>query len=292
MELMQLKYFQKVAKLEHMTRAAQELHIAQPALSKNISMLEKELGVSLFDRRGKYIYLNQYGKAFLKRVDQALALLENGKQELNNLAGMKSGTIRLAVLAASNLLPNILSAFRSENPYISFDLVQHLKGALTKSDFELCISSSLIHIDGIHRVPLVREEIFLAVPVDHSLADRESIHLSEVADEDFICLKPGQSLREITDNFCHSVGFSPRIIFESDDPSTVRGLIRAGQGISFIPEITWGGAEGAAMKLLHISEPVCERTIWLYYVDDLFLSQSAKEFRQFIIDFFAKLADC
>lgn len=289
MELLQLKYFQTVARLEHMTRAAEELRIPQPALSKTISLLEKELGVLLFDRRGKYIHLNQYGKTFLTRVDQALGALEDGKQELNDLAGKTFGEVKLAVLAASNLLPDLLASFRKEHPHINFNLIQHFSNSAARPDFDLCISSPPVNLEGNNNIPLISEEIFLAVPAEHPLAKRGSIKLNEVAGDDFISLKRGKVLREITDTFCKYAGFTPHVVFESDDPATVRGLIKAGQGIAFIPAITWGGSTGSSMVLLHIEEPICKRTLSLTYTEERYLPQAARLFRQFAIDYFAKL---
>lgn len=290
MELLQLKYFQTVAHLEHMTRAAEELRIPQPALSKTISLLEKELGVSLFDRRGKYIYLNQYGKVFLRRVDQALAALEDGKQELNDLSIETFGEIKLAVLAASNILPDLLSSFRRQYPHISFNLIQHFPNSKTHHDYDLCISSSGLKLEDNNSIPLITEEIFLAVPIEHHLAGRSSVKLSEVAKDDFISLRRGKVLREITDSFCKYAGFTPNVIFESDDPATVRGLIRAGQGIAFLPAISWGGSAGSSMVLLHIEEPKCMRTISLTYSEERYLPHAACLFRDFTINFFSKLA--
>ncbi|KZL90252.1 LysR family transcriptional regulator [Clostridium magnum] len=290
MELLQLKYFQTVARLEHMTRAAEELRIPQPALSKTISLLEKELGVLLFDRRGKYIHLNDYGRTFLTRVDQALGALEDGKQELNDLAGKTFGEVKLAVLAASNLLPELLASFRKEHPHINFNLIQHFPSPAARPDFDLCISSPLMKLEGTNNIPLISEEIFLAVPTEHPLAKRGSVKLNEVAGSDFISLKQGKVLREITDTFCKYAGFTPHVVFESDDPATVRGLIRAGQGIAFIPAITWGGSTGSSMVLLHIEEPICKRTISLTCKEERYLPQAARLFRQFSIDYFAKLA--
>jgi len=205
------------------------------------------------------------------------------------LAGNKFGVIKLAVLAASNILPELLSSFRREYPHISFNLIQHFSNSITKPDFDLCISSSNTILDGTNSIPLITEEIFLAVPVEHPLANRSSIRLSEVANDDFISLKPGQSLREITDIFCRYAGFTPKVIFESDDPATVRGLIRAGQGISFIPAISWGGTTGSSISLLHIEEPKCERTLSISYTVERYLPQAARLFRQYTIDYFAKL---
>lgn len=290
MELLQLKYFQKIARLEHMTKAAQELSIAQPALSKSLQLLEKELEVKLFDRIGKNIKLNQYGKAFLKKVDTALAILDDGKRELSSMGKTNHEHIYLAFLAASPLLPELLSSFGEKYPNTDFHLLQHLT-KYSSYDFDLCISSLPLNIDNVINIPVMTESIFLAVPNNHPLAHRESIKLSEVSNESFIHLKPGNALREITDNFCKISGFIPHIIFESDDPATVRGLIKAGQGVGFIPAISWGGTTGPAVTLLKIEEPICERTIVLSWGVNRYQSQAVKMFQQFTIDYFKNLSN-
>ena len=289
MELLQLKYFQTVARLEHMTLAAEELHIPQPALSKTISLLEKELGVLLFDRRGKYIYLNEFGKTYLKRVDQALSALEIGKHELDDLTGKEFGDIKLLILSASPLIPGLLASFSRLHPHINFNLIQHFSTSVSITDFDLCISSSPLKIPHTTSVPLITEEIFLGVPTGHRLSDRKRIRLSEVADDNFISLKKGKDLRDITDIFCKYSGFNPNIVFESDDPATVRGLINAGQGIAFIPSVSWGAYIGNSLSLLHIEEPVCERTISLTFKTEDYLSQASCLFRQFTLDYFAEI---
>lgn len=289
MELLQLKYFQTVARLDHMTRASEELHIPQPALSKTISLLEKELGVKLFDRRGKYIYLNEFGRTFLKWVELALSSLENGKHELEDLAGKEFGEIKLVILSASPLIPDILATFCKLHPHVNFNLIQHFTNSVTTTDFDFCISSSPLKLKNTTTIPLITEEIFLAVPKNHPLGDRDSIDLSEVENADFISLRRGKDLRNITDIFCKYSGFSPNIIFESDDPAMVRGLIKAGQGIAFIPSISWGNYTGEAMNLLHIREPKCERIISLTYKSEHYLSHTACQFKQFTIDYFSKL---
>ena len=98
MDLLQLHYFRTVARLQHMTMAAEVLNVAQPALSKTIARLERELGVPLFDRQGRRIRLNRYGEAFLDKVDRALNLLEQAKQEVADMAGAEKGTIHLATV--------------------------------------------------------------------------------------------------------------------------------------------------------------------------------------------------
>lgn len=240
LELLQLKYFQVVARLEHISKAAEELYVSQPALSKTISQLEKELGIRLFDRNGKYIKLNRYGKAFCAKVERALKTLEDAKHELKDMSNDPCEEIRLVVLASSHLLPELLSRFREQYPQVRFRLMQHLTNSYSQPDFDLCISAFPLTTRQVEHTPLLRESILLAVPLDHHLAKQSRVKLNELKNEKFIVLKKGKELRKITDLICKEQNFVPQITFESDDPATVRGLIRAKQGIGFIPEVTWG----------------------------------------------------
>ncbi len=285
MELLQLKYFQKVAHLEHMTKAAKELSIAQPSLSKTIHLLEDELGVPLFDREGKYIKLNHNGEVFLKKVEIALSALEDGMRELKSINKSSQEQINLAFLAASPMLPGLLSAFCEKHFNVTFNLIQHLSRH-SSLNFDLCISILPLNLEGVCSTPIISEVFYIAVPLRHSLASRKSIKLQEVANENFINLKKGSPFREITDSFCKLAGFSPRVAFESDDPSTVRGLIKAGQGVGFIPSVSWGKTTGSSVKLLEIEEPVCRRTIGISLFENRYHSEMVLRFREFVIDYF------
>lgn len=113
MDLLQLKYFQVVACTENMTNAAKQLHVTQSALSKSIALLEMDLGVKLFDRKGKSIKLNYCGNIFLKRVDSILNLLDTSTKEIKDLACSEFDQIKLIVLTASGLILDVLSEFKN-----------------------------------------------------------------------------------------------------------------------------------------------------------------------------------
>ena len=115
MELQQLRYFLTVARLEHMTRAAEELHITQPSLSITISRLEESLGVPLFDRYRRQIKLNEFGKAFLRRVERIFDELEEGKRELLDLAGLEHGTVSVAS-TSMGILKDLIDSFLTQYP--------------------------------------------------------------------------------------------------------------------------------------------------------------------------------
>jgi DNA-binding transcriptional LysR family regulator len=295
MDLLQLKYFQVVAQLEHMTHAAEKLYIAQPSLSQSIAKLEEELGVPLFDRQGRRIHLNQFGRTFLKRVERAFLELDEGKREIADLAGLEQGSIALAV-ASTQPLPDLLSGFLAHYPRVRFRLFQqHSLAAvvqqLERGEIDLCISSPPIEQPGITWVPLMTEEIFLLVPAGHPLARRGSIRLIEAANEPFISLKPGHGMRDLMDEICKHAGFVPNVAFEGDETATVRGLVTAGLGVTFSTALTSKGFVEQPVVPLHIEEPICQRVIGLAWLEERYLSVAARHFQQFVIEYFSRLEE-
>jgi DNA-binding transcriptional LysR family regulator len=275
-----------------MTRAAEQLAIAQPSLSQAIARLEEDLGVPLFDRQGRRIQLNQFGRAFLKRVERIFTELDEGRKEVSDLAGLEQGAISLAV-ASTQLLPDLLSAFLARHPHARFRLFQQhalstVIQQLERGEIDLCISSPPIEQPGIAWLPLMTEEIFLLVPAGHPLAERTSIHLSEAANEPFISLKPGHGLRDLTDDFCRRAGFTPNIAFEGDESATVRGLVIAGLGVTFAAALALKITEHAVVAV-RIAEPVCQRTVGLAWVEERYLSIAARSFQRFVIEYFSRL---
>ncbi|HHW45584.1 MAG TPA: LysR family transcriptional regulator [Clostridiales bacterium] len=288
MELLQLKYFCVAARYQNFTKAAEYFSIPQSSISKTIANLERELGCKLFDRAGRHVYLNETGKVFLEKAEVALRNLEDGVVRIQELSSNAKKNIRLAVWEGSKLLPDILTAFGKVDRTVSFSLVQHSNENMLQ-DFDLCISALPLNDNGLDFTPLITEEILLALPVDHPLAGRDSIELPLLKDESFIGLTSGKSLRRITDAYCNMHGFLPKIIFESDDPATVRGLIENGLGVAFIPEKTWKSAHTGKIKYLRIKGGGCRRTIAISWHKGRHLPESARKFKQFVIDWYGRL---
>ncbi len=289
MDILQLRYFQTVAKFQHMTRAADELHIAQPSLSKTISKLEQELEVPLFDREGRNIKLNSFGKAFLKRVDRIFLEINEGKKELSDMAGLEQGKINLASISLTSF-PNMLEGFLQKYPDVTFRQVlaytDEMKRKLEEGSIDLCISSVFIEGTNVVNIPLLTEEIFLAVSHNHRLANRESIDLIEVADEHFISMKKGYGFRDITDEYCRKAGFTPSVIFESDGINSLLSLVKSGFGVTFLASPDKRTYFFQVPKLLKIKNPTPTRTIYLSYVDGRYLSMAAREFCRYTIHYF------
>lgn len=289
MDFHSLLYFKKAAELQHVTRAAEALHVVQPSLSRTIACLERELGVSLFDRTGKNIVLNQYGRIVLRHTDRILQELDDIRAELDDAQDQNQRSVSISLYAASKLLPQVVMDFKKEYPSIRLHIVQDDLGHMQRSACDLSLFSSIQPCWAENETTLIEEEILLALPETNPLAQRDSVNLREVAGEEFICLQRGKSLRTITDTYCKMAGFEPTVILESDSPETVRELIRAGIGISFIPCVTWSGMQTGSIALVPISFPRCRRYINLSWRDG-YLSPAAILFRDFLKNYFNSLA--
>jgi len=283
MELLQLKYFVTVARLEHMTKAAQELRIAQPALSKTISRLEEDLGTPLFERQGRQIRLNAYGKAFLARARTALQLLEEGRREVADLAGLERGRIHLA-LSNMEQLREPLRLFLEKHPEINFHIVQSsmedMEQTIELSEVDFFLTSMPIKHPDIDHLPLLDEEVFLAVPPAHRLASRASVHLSEAAQEPFVGYKEGHPYQKMNNAFCSQAGFIPNVVCEVEDPGTIAELVRSGFGVALIGECKSG--EELKLVKLRIEQPETRRTFRIAWLRSRYLSQAALSFRDFL----------
>lgn len=291
MDLLQLRYFQVVARLEHMTRASEELHISQPSLSKMISRLEKHLGVPLFDRHGKQIRLNRFGQSFLKRVERVFAELEEGQHELADLTGLERGQVFLAA-ATGRLLPELLSAFLKRYPHVNVKLLQgttqECQNLLERGEVDLAITHPLINESRVKSVPLLTENMFLAVPPNHHLADKGIIHLRDAAEETFISLTKTYELTQTTTNMCHQAGFTPNIAFECNDAEVIMRMVHNGLGVALIPEHWWKYPSGGIDTPIYLplADQYSIRMVGLSWMESRYLSMAARELRDFTIHYF------
>ena len=291
MELLQLHYFRTVARLEHMTKAAEKLRIAQPALSQTIARLEAELGVPLFDRKGRNIKLNQYGKAFLKKAEGALMLLEEGKVEVADLAEIEQRRVYLST-TTHKCFSDMIGSFISQHP----DVKLHINQASTddkikqlkNGDIDICITFPPLQEEGIAGTSFLTEKIKIAVPLTHRFAHRSSIDLLELEEEAFICIKEGNPFREMTDAFCKKAGFIPNIVCEVDELSAITHFLRTGIGVAFLPETPFYDKE-LPFHLIPVADPDCQRTYQIAWLEKRYLSVAARKFRDYTIEYFQNL---
>ena len=287
MELLQLTYFLSVAKHEHITIAAKQLNVSQPSISQSITRLENELGVSLFDRKGRNIYLNECGKVFMSRVESALKTLKDAKDEIISINNIEQTVLHIRFWNSCTMIPELLSDFSDTYPYIKFKTV----GRNCEYDLDFSFSS-YAELPSPSEI-LLQEEICVAAPLSHPLSRRDSVDLSELKDEEFICVSSKLPFRQLTDGFCKLAGFEPNIILENEDYRTLEKLLSIGAGISFWPTRTWTvRKQNAKYKLLHVSSPICNRTIYVSWPPNRELSNSAHILKDYAKKYFSdKKAD-
>lgn len=285
-----LRYFVAAARHQHLGRAAEELELSQPALSRRISRLEEELGVRLFDRAGRGIRLNAEGQILLRRVDRAFAEIEDARRELQERAQGAKNSIAIGFLVTFGvrLIPDLIRQFRQHNPEVTFRLFEGpttvLGTLLHDGEVDLCITSPRFANARLEWCRLFDEELFALVPPHHKLAGREEIDLVELADEPFVALRAGHGLRQTMEEICREAGFEPLIAFEGQEVATLRGLVGAGLGVTLAPEREVKAPTQAVS--LRVRNPRCFRPVGLVWRKGRYLSGSVVSFREYVIRLF------
>jgi DNA-binding transcriptional LysR family regulator len=289
-ELLQLAYFRMVAQLEHMTRAAEELNVTQPSLSRAIARLEREVGVPLFDRQGRGLRLTQYGTAFLGHIDRVFQELDDATAELRDMGGLERGSVSLAA-GALHWLPGVLEPFLAAYPEARFRLARRSLPELVR-----LVEDGEVDYGFLPNVPLSARTtwchlrtapIALMVPSSHRLAGQTRVALEELAGEEMIMGKPGDILREVMDGYFRQVGIRPRVTSEVDEPAAVEDFVAAGLGVAFIPLLLKPTPPHNLTARLAITDPSCELTLGLAWNTDRYLSLAARAFRDHVISHFA-----
>ncbi|GBG12252.1 LysR family transcriptional regulator [Paenibacillus sp. MY03] len=293
MELRQLYYFVKVAKKEHVTQAAEELHVAQSAVSRQIHQLEEELGVKLFVQKGRNLQLTPVGQLFLKRAEAILADLERAVIEIQEFMDPEKGEVRLGFphSLGISLIPQVVASFRKQHPNVKFRFKQGMFPSLirdlVKGEIDLAfISPFPREHEQVCGEVLLTEELYAILPPGHELSNRHSIELIELKDETFVLFSEGYSLRPIVYEACQEAGFEPKIGFEGEETDTIRGLVAAGMGVSLLPEMALFYSGTLQPVKVRISAPSVTRTIGLIHRKNEKLPLVAKVFHSFLLRYF------
>ena len=206
MELTQLRYFLKVAELQHITRASEELHIAQPALTQTIHRLEKELEVPLFGIKGRNIVLTEYGRYFYEKLKPLLTGILDLPEQLQTMAKIENSTIHLNVLATSSLVTRAIIEYKKIDDEVHYQVSQNETDDLC----DICVTTKLFYNQSLQNhdeIFVCNEEIFLIVPNNARFQNINEISLEEVKNEDFISLSGAKHFRAICDKFCKKEQF-------------------------------------------------------------------------------------
>ncbi|WP_067435508.1 LysR family transcriptional regulator [Nocardioides jensenii] len=283
MELETIRAFLAVADGSTVTETAEQLHRTQPAVSRALARLEREVGTPLLQRVGRGLTLTPAGRELAGHARDTLDAYERGVRSVQDITAPEGGFVPLAFLHTLGtwLVPELIRAFRAERPSVRFDLRQHgdagLIDDLLNGVVDLAVTGDRPQLKQIESRRLFLEPLRLVVPPDHRLASRRTARLGDVAREQFIVLKPGFSLRSVTEDLCDRVGFTPQIGFEGEEVETLRGLVSAGLGVALLPEPRSGATPIAPS--LRITDVRASREIGLAWIRDRHLPPASAQFR-------------
>ena len=245
MDLRSLRYFVTVAEEGHITRAAERLDMQQPPLSRQIRLMERELGVQLFRRTPRGVEMTIAGSALLKEARVVLAQFGQAMETTRRAARGEQGKlcIGIAPTAPFNaLVPDSIRSFSEANPMVSLVLQEGLSNEIiaqfNSAQMDVAfVRASQIHADGVTVAPLQHEALVAALSSRHHAArTRKPASLKEFASDQFIMIGPaGTGLYDETVAACRRAGFSPRLGQPAPRITSALGLVAAGLGISLIP---------------------------------------------------------
>jgi DNA-binding transcriptional LysR family regulator len=245
MELRYLKYFVTVAERQNFTRAAEELHVAQPAISQQIKSLEDELGVSLLHRTKRSVTLTAAGTAFLSEAKQILAHAELSKQVARRAARGETGSLAIGCVGASvsGFLPELIRSYRKRFPLVRVHLFELMPEqqlhAFARQKIDVGFSRPLAGTDANNfaQERIYRDRLMLAVPETHALAKAKQVRLEKFAGEDFVMLKRSEA-PELVDQMtqlCAKAGFTPQVAIEPPMIQCVLMAVAASIGVALMP---------------------------------------------------------
>ncbi|PLX80381.1 MAG: LysR family transcriptional regulator [Desulfuromonas sp.] len=287
MDLRQIRVFVEVARQGNFTRAAERLHVAQPAVSISIRKLEDELGLTLLNRQEKQVTLTTEGETLLRHAERILEDCNAATAEMTELRGLESGEVRIGIppMMSSYFFPRIIRQFRDRYPNLSLSVngegAANIQRLISKGEIDMGVIAG-------HRVPpeleyqhFLREEIVACVPHDHPLAGRQQIGMTEFLREPQIVFRKGYYMRELMDTLMGEEDGHPRIVFETNLFSLVRSLIKERLGIStFLRMVVSDDPELAAVSF---SPPVYLDLV-IAWKANRYLSRANRAFIDFLVE--------
>ena len=248
MELYTMRYVLAVAEHENFSLAAQDCHVGQPALSQQVSRLEKELGVALFTRSSRGTVLTEAGREFVHMAQEIVQRADALQAKMSLYAGMRRGTLNIGIITSLQCIDfgGLLSAFCGSYPEVSVNIVQDGTYRLFEKLLERKIDAAFLNRPilgipaGLEFIKLGEDAYSLAVPTLHPLAGREHVSLRELKDERFIFHQTGQVASELCLAACRAAGVEPRIVCRSANPTTGLYMVRGGLGVALLPSEEFG----------------------------------------------------
>lgn len=294
MSFKKLKYIITIAECRSISKAACELFISQPSLSSILSNMEKDLGVSLFDRSTNPISLTYAGEKYVETAKKILSLESNLKKELIDISTMKKGNITMGIpsVRGTHVLPLILPKFKEEYPGIDIHVIEgdsnYLEECLLSGKVDLVLTSLPSTDKRITCELLYEEKIMLACKKGYlnskHLLDMNSniVNLNSLKDVDFVLTKKNHRIRKLTEHLFDLFNFKPKIILETSNTATAFRLATSGIGVCFVSEMILNTTKPInEFDLFNIENSPVKWNISISYLNSSYLSNVERHFIDF-----------
>lgn len=287
MELRQIRAFVEIARLQSFTRAAERLHVAQPAVSMAIRKLEEELELTLLNRQDRRVSLTAEGEVFLRHAERILANCRAAETEMAELRGLERGEVRIGIppMMSSYYFPRVICDFRQRYPHLQLSVngegAARIQRMIARGEIDIGVIAGGKVPEGLAGRRFLREEIVACVPASHPLAARGAVRLDEFLREPLVLFKEGYYMRELMDELLQESGIEPRVVFETNLFSLVRSLVKEGLGFStFLRMVVAGDPELAAVSF----DPPLHLDLWIAWKADGYLSRADRAFVDFLLE--------
>src|SRR3954447_1066126 len=246
LDVRRMRVLREVARHGSFSAAAGAPSYTQSAVSQQVAALEREAGTKLLERGPRGVRLTDSGRALVEHSEAILARLAAAEAELEDIAGLRAGRLRLASFSSAGapLAPLAAGTFRQRHPGIRMELVEADEDTsvplLRAGELELALifephmlpESAL---EGLERIHLLDDVLYAVLPRDHRLAKRRRLRLTDLADDPWI--NPVANCAQLVEAECRRQGIEPDVAFASEQYATIQGFVAAGVGIALIPEL-------------------------------------------------------
>lgn len=292
MKLFQLKYFVDLAKTEQMKQTAKNLFVSQPSLSQGIHNLEEELGVQLFDRVGRRIKLNRYGKSFYQRINKALSDIDMAKNEVQSMANLTTGKIDIGFIYSLGVrfIPSLIANY-TQNNRISFQSSQKntesLLHELQEGTHDVVFCTEDIRWNHLKYFPICHQDICFIVGNNHPILRNKNITLKDIQKTGLITFDSKSGVRPRIEKFFAERDMTPNINFEVVDDLTLIGLVSENLGVGMLPESNI--LNKFPVKKINISDPLFSQTVYMVQNPTTYKSELVNTFTKYVRDNTSKL---
>ena len=250
LSLREMKFAITLAKHRSFSNAAKELYISQPALSQAIKSLEAMLSTKLFDRGDQTLRLTPAGEEFVREATEILTLAEDLERNMQSFSNDQVLSVGISPFYGRYYLPRSLPLFKKKHPNITLSITEcssnELEVLLSEKKLDIAFLPLPLRDMTLEYIPVLEEEIFFAIPRNQtaeyeqkkgSNSDIPSVYLRQFARLPFIYLKDSQRFTQLGNALCAAEGFSPNILYTSENWETIDAMIGKGMGVGFVPEL-------------------------------------------------------